>query len=133
MKEQIINLETAKLAKEKGFDLKVIKHYKGDELIYNGSLYNFNNPEEQSQWNIELNSAPTQSLLQKWLREKNIIIEIGLDQTSYPKYCFNIYKYEDFGNWEDIKNPDWGLFSSYEKALEEALVLGLQNVSKTVA
>lgn len=69
MEEEKVNLETAKLAKEKGFDWKVVKHYKGGELIYNGSLYNFNNPEEQALWSVELTSAPTQSLLQKWLRE----------------------------------------------------------------
>lgn len=132
MQSVIVDFKTAKLAKEKvfiGYKSKV--NYRiSEECLINGLI------EDYDDHNLTENylSAPTQSILKKWLKEvHNIIIVIGLDQTSYPKYCFNIYKYEDFGNWEEIKNPDWGLYSSEEKALEDALVLGLQNVSETVA
>lgn len=132
MQSVIVGFQTAKLAKEKkfiGYKSKV--HYRiSEECLINGLI------EDYADHNLTENylSAPTQSILKKWLKEAhNIIIEIGLDQTSYPKYCFNIYRYEDFGNWEEIKNPDWGLYSSEEKCLEEALFLALQNVSETVA
>lgn len=132
MQSVIVDFKTAKLAKEKvfiGYKSKV--HYRiSEECLINGLI------EDYDDHNLTENylSAPTQSILKKWLKEvHNLIIVIGLDQTSYPKYCFNIYKYEDFGNWEEIKNPDWGLYCSEEKALEDALVLGLQNVSETVA
>jgi hypothetical protein len=125
MKEQLVSYETAQLAKKYGFNEKIKKIYNGRKEIIN-----------QTDLSIRINSrlnlyqylAPTQSILQKWLRDKNIIIDIQLDQTSYPKYCFNIYKYKEFGNWDKINNPEWGLYSTYEKALEDALVLGLQNV-----
>lgn len=131
MQSVYVDFKTAKLAKEKKFiGYKSNIHYRMDGYEIHGLI------EDYTDHNLTENylSAPTQSILKKWLKEKhNIIIEIGLDQTSYPKYCFNLYKYEDFGNWEEIKNPDLGLYSSEEKALEDALVLGLQNVSETVA
>ena len=122
--EDFIDYKTALLAKEKGLDLEsnYFREQEEGKPDYDDSCEN---------WNLYDGycTIVTQSSLQKWLREKNVIIEIQLDQTSYPKYCFNVYKYEDFGNWEDINNPDWGLYYSYEKALEDALVLGLKNVS----
>ena len=132
MQSVIVDFKTAKLAKEKkfiGYKSKV--HYRiSEECLINGLI------EDYADHNLTENylSAPKQSILKNWLKEvHNLIIVIGLDQTSYPKYCFNLYKYEDFGNWEEIKNPDWGLYSSEEKALEDALVLGLHNVPETVA
>lgn len=120
MEEQIITLETAKLAKEKGFDLKIRQHYKGSELIFNGILYNFNNPEEQKQWNIELNSAPTQSLLAKWLREKhNIHIFIKLRSENNYEY----YRYKQIDNY--LKDNG---FKTYEEALEIALQRALESI-----
>lgn len=127
-----INFPTAKLAKEKNFiGYKSYVYYSiSDECLIHGLI------EDYDDHNLTENylSAPTQSIIKKWLKEvHNIIIEIRLDQTSYPKYCFNIYRYEDFGNWEDVENPEWGLYSSEEKCLEEALFLALHNVSETVA
>jgi hypothetical protein len=74
MQEKLITQKTAKKAKEKGFDWKVLAHYRDGgmydkTLIYGGALYNMNNSEEQKHWDCNLYSAPTQSLLQKWLRE----------------------------------------------------------------
>ncbi len=126
MKEQIAGFRAASLAKDKGF-----KHYNSniyydvlDECLVNGLAEDYK--DHNSMYGYL--SAPPQSLLQKWLRDKGIIIEIQLDQTSYPKYCFDIYKYKHFGNYEKINNPDWGLYSSYEKALESALLIGLCNI-----
>lgn len=132
MQSVYVNFKTAKLAKEKKFiGYKSSIYYRiSQECLVNGLI------EDYTDHNLTENhlSAPTQSIVKKWLKEvHNMIIEIGLDQTSYPKYCFNIYIYEHFGNWEEIKNPDWGLYSSEEKCLEEALFLALQNISETVA
>jgi hypothetical protein len=125
MTEQLINYETAKLAKEKGYDIKTypIQFYSfiiDGEVMVRERMYNNNE--------VISYLTPSQSLLQKWLREKNIIIDIQTDQTSYPKYCFNAYKYEHFGNWEEIENTDWGLYSTYESVLDTALLLGLKNI-----
>ena len=84
MKEQLISFKTAKLAKEKGFDVSVDRYYDfiGDTCS-NMGMINFNVSKS------ELYSAPTQSLLQKWLRENHTI------------HCVSIptYQYENKPSW----------------------------------
>ena len=60
MQEQLITFETAKVAKEKGFQ------YNTDNNLY----YNSNGYLNILQFSEEDVPAPTQSLLQRWLREK---------------------------------------------------------------
>lgn len=81
MKDQLISFETAKLAKEKGFKIKTKFSYKQPVVTKRGT-----NIREKRDYKIERTnyqytsfteisypnenySAPTQSLLQKWLRE----------------------------------------------------------------
>jgi hypothetical protein len=60
---------------------------------------------------------PTYHQAFRWFREKyNLHHEILLDQTTQPKYCFEIHKYEDFGNYEKMENKDWFLYRAYEEA-----------------
>lgn len=97
MEETLVTFETAKLAKEKGFNIDCLNYY---ILKYNKTPYIEQGIEYQSDryiefdWNLNKESskqikapypntyhesqcsAPTQSLLQKWLREKhNIVVE----------------------------------------------------------
>lgn len=127
MKEQLINIETAKLAKEKGFDAPCAHGYNDleEENSEYGLVRNWNHAYDNTSpklTNKELKrafTAPTQSLLQKWLREKhNIHIAIGRD---YEK---GNYSYEYF---IDKNNQLFGL-SSYEEALE----IGLQEALKRI-
>jgi hypothetical protein len=118
MEDKLIAFDTAKLAKEKGFNEPVISHYRGNDIINNGLSYNFNNPKEQALWNVELTSAPTQSLLQRWLRK---VHEIHInddrwyeDDVTY-KYVFFIYKKHD-----NVANHYFDSFD-YEEGLEIAL------------
>jgi hypothetical protein len=68
MEEQLVTFETAKLAKEKGFHWKA-KCYHSDGTFQNrDQLTNYNN-KMFVHGDEYLISAPTQSLLQKWLRE----------------------------------------------------------------
>jgi len=73
MNEQLISFETAKLAKENGFDGTGCTH-----------CYDPHNPIESQTWSdnigcsteerlARLIDAPSQSLLQKWLREEHNI------------------------------------------------------------
>jgi len=83
MKEQLITFDTAKLAKEKGFDIAVNNVYQDGNTRspYFRELHNFNGDDEMDYY-----SAPTQSLLQRWLWEKHkcwISIEIAYRQGSY--------------------------------------------------
>ena len=58
----------------------------------------------------------------RWFRENhNLHSEILLDQTTQPKYCFEIHKYEDFGNYEEIRIGEWFLYRTYEEAELECL------------
>lgn len=64
MKEQIVSLKVAKLANKGGFDWEVNHYYGDDELKSMPIFYNWNSKEEQELWYAQLNSAPSQSLLQ---------------------------------------------------------------------
>lgn len=132
MQEQLVTFETAKLAKEKGFNLPISseRHY---FVSYGTSIqpYKWFPPE----YFVDYIDAPTQSLLQKWLREEHKL-EITL----------TYYSNESVKNWGDMikgnyyigvtderdsDNPKWpfdGYFNSYEEALE----IGLQEALKLI-
>jgi hypothetical protein len=126
MTEQLISLETAKLAKEKGFS-------NGSENYYNlkiGDLRTVGQGKSgfavgsraDNKNNIyAIAEAPTQSLLQKWLREKhnlyvnaNPVIYAGDEKASYFQSSLNtnIILYRE-------------RFDTYEDALEASLKYAL--------
>lgn len=125
--DQIINFDTAKLVKEKGFKLKtnpfgyVTKFYEPKT----GSVRSYGLHRTK---NInDLVYAPTQTELQKWLREvHNIHIQIAL--ATNPRKCFVYFIQNDKG--ETIKwNTDPELiFNTYEEALE----VGLQKIVEMI-
>ncbi len=134
MKEERISLVTAKLAKEKGFDVgcngsytEFLKTHKSDnpsfamkkgEIEFDGSFYFTNNSpmSDFSNENYTMYSAPTQSLLQKWLREKHgLILWIeftGVENLKWVYIIFGIPR-EYMGN-------------SYEECLEVGLQKALE-------
>jgi ATP sulfurylase len=99
MEEQLIKLELAKLAKEKGFKNGI--HHNGLGQYYTNT---------------------TQSLLQKWLRD-NYGIKIVIIPT-FSCYNFEIMKYNKGEDENDVITPE-GLnlkdFTKYEETLEFAL------------
>ena len=120
--EEICTYEVAKLAKEKGFRERCIGHYYDDTKdLYCSSVpqcYNFGG---------NTSDAPTQSLLQRWLREKkNIHIAVFLNLRNSYKYDWIVY----------IKGKECWLpiysalndFDTYELALEDALKYSLENL-----
>ena len=168
MKEQLINFETAKLAKEKDFNILQHSYYFEDGEFkenslkgtngYYGEEYEFNLSEFNENWNdkwltkktgdrcfgcskqkgyLETFSAPTQSLLQRWLREvHNIYVESYHDLTSdgtkiqfYTSWGFLQQKdkngNQNVNGWYDEYN-DW---KTYEEALEIGLQEGLKLLS----
>lgn len=126
MEEQLITFETAKLAKDKGFNIEtsyaLIKSNSGIEtkMIFDyqvHELFTF------IAW------LPTQSLLQKWLREKHkidvyITIGKGLNENDYHElhYIVNIHKSQS--------NQSSIVYDTYEEALEQGLTEAL-NAIKT--
>lgn len=120
--------ETAELAKEKGFDYQCKKGYieKGICIEYPDKNY-YSNSDLDTDWLKENYThrfaAPTQSKLQKWLREKNRHIEIGshlLHMSAFEK----VRKWYVYFRDEKIDVPH----DTYEQALE----IGLQKALKSV-
>lgn len=99
MKDQIIDFETAKLAKEKGIPV----------------LYT----EEKPHYIIPY----TQSLLQKYLRENNIVVYII--PVGHSDFSIKYYYYEIFGQDCQGGRPT-NRFFTYEKALETGLFEALK-------
>ena len=127
MKEQLVSFETAKLAREKGFNVPCLQAYR----IWRGNLRKYDaNPLEEIQAELEPYTqyplpeivyftqskehtlAPTQSLLQKWLREEhNIIISI-VPTAKLGKLGYNY----------SVLYTEYRLkYDSYEEALEAVL------------
>ena len=128
MEDTRITFETAKLAKEKGFYQEPNRrkvpyyNYKGE---FNGDVTDFLRKylREEDTSEVESVSAPTQSLLAKWLRERyNIHVTSQIGNLDF----INTYHY-------DIRYIDKnkfickvkGNFKTYEEALETGLYQAL--------
>ena len=118
MEETLITFETAKLAKEKGFEDIISGYYNHEGIL-------------QKQFGLiqAFCKAPTQSLLQKWLREvHNMHFEIKpiFEVTSIRPYHITIFK--------NLSGKDFiykivGTRETYEEALEVGLQEGLKLIS----
>ena len=114
MTERIILFETSKLAKKTGYPQGYSKH-EGFHYNWQGDLYGW------GLWDNTDNcySAPTQSVLQKYLRDNGIHIWV------IPILCDDkLSHYEVFSNIVHclaIPNK----FTSYEDALEEGIYKAL--------
>ena len=126
MNEQKISFNTAKLASEKGF-IDGSKYYyfesvygKDVQLRDYGLVYN----KEDGQFE-DVYEAPTQSILQKWLRDEHKIF-INMKHIVFnQKFGYSITgKYQN-GDYGVLKSYDWTKFESYEECLENALVEAL--------
>lgn len=124
--DQYVTYEVAKLAKEKGFNVQTFDWYD-----YTGNYHKGFVPHELHECpRYKEYYAPTQSLLQRWLREeKGIIVEVFMDDDSNMPLTYNIHQYKDF-NWECVCHhhgnyyavTDWGL------CLEDALKYALERL-----
>ncbi len=107
MKEQLISFDTAKLAKEKGFEIRCRYYYTEEGMRKDSASTALN-------WYSQDGHcySPTQSLLQKWLRdEHNIHLESSL--TMGLNYAFMVYN--------QLEETFATNVNSYEEALEEGL------------
>ena len=128
MEDIIIAFETAKLAKEKGFPQEPNKlkipyyNYKGE---FKGDvkdwLRKYLRKEDTS--DVESVSAPTQSLLAKWLREKHNIIVL-VDYEGIDGYYYKYYYYINEVKKYNASDKNYITFEeAYEIGLQEALKL----------
>jgi hypothetical protein len=66
--------------------------------------------------------APTYQQAFRWFREKyDLFCEIQIDRTTEPKFCFDIFQYEHFGNYEKIEVKEWYLYRTQEETELECL------------
>lgn len=156
MEEDLIKFDTAKLAKEKGYmnggytsytqyhtdyvyddDPEHPESHKKDEIRFHDRFFHINDFEKNDLSNefFTIYEAPTQSLLQKWLRKKyNIEIHIdSITQTNYKnrtiKKAFYQYMVKSSSNYHFITLNNKN-FKEYEDALEEALQESLKSITK---
>lgn len=127
MKEELISFQTAKLAKEKGFNEVTGKFWakinqSDDEEVINKDYMTH-------KWNSlskPIWSAPSQSVLQRWLREKHDLhVSLNYELSGYS-CCVGGYdqindknKYIELSRW-----------STYEENLEEGLFEALKFIEK---
>jgi len=121
MKEELITYNTAKLAKEKGFDypyifpeqVGVLSCYSeiGDlgTSLMNNAIYNI--------------QAPIQSLLQRWLREEHKINIIVFPMLNDGIDCY--YNYDIYTNLADTYSECLTYINTYEEAMELGLIEAL--------
>lgn len=145
MKDIRIDFQTAKLAKEKFFcagNRSIFTHYhKGytydgdknhpeshrkNEIREDNSFYTINgHGSDSSNKYYTLYERPTQSSLQKWLREKHNIIITITHWTKQPvngEMWDNCFDYD----FQQLENHGTTPHKTYEEALEEGLLTALK-------
>ena len=116
MKEVLVSSETAKLAKNKGFNIVT-------ELVYANQVVSQLEPYNQFRYNNygDYCMAPTLSLLQKWLREVH----------SKHFHILSVANNGDFVGWThaigNVNNWKFTHWKTYEEAQEEAIILLLNS------
>lgn len=122
MKEEFITLETAKLMKNKGFRECVFTFYEADGVEGDMILSETYDYSENFNKREGFLSAPSQSLVQKWLREtKNLHIAIIRNACGYG---YDICKADNGTHITDgiFKGTnDGGQWDTYEEALEAGI------------
>lgn len=138
LQDPVVSYETANLAFKRGFKdvigLIKGKSYYNHKQVLNGDVTEelkeysqlrkqFESKEEIEQHKTKFSiAAPTQSLLQKWLRDEyNIIVEIQFDSVSFGYRIFNPNLASD--HFSDWKFDRWNFEQALEEGLKEALNL----------
>ena len=107
MEDTRVTFKTAKLAKEKGFEFRVVWEY----------ILGFKEDSERDKY------LPTQSLLAKWLREEHNIIVL-VDYEGIDGYYYKFYSYKEGNKNYDASDKNYNTYEeAYEIGLQEALKL----------
>lgn len=124
MEDQLISFETAKLAKEKGFELNSICYF---QLLQNRPLrYMLVVEEGEGDY---VNEDPenriavcTQSLLQRWLRETHLLFVYITPKWEGDNKKDTRWRHNN--SYESAKT----LYNTYEEALEAGLIEALNYI-----
>jgi hypothetical protein len=120
--EDFVSFETAKLMKEKGFDIYVSSFYDVDG--------EFSRKEADWNWNIGSRySAPTLQMAAKWLREVHHCV---ICITPLTFYCGEIVSKWGYCIWADdnteVDEESSPRLESYEEAAESAIKYCLEKL-----
>ena len=143
MTETIISLETAKLAKEKGFN----EHT--DEAFFERIAHTWEDPRDgdliefeylpprvlpvayADEYNVEVCKAPSQSVLQKWLRDVHRInIGITFHQSNGSEISYDFCVFYPYGSQSKVTEWSQLNYNTYEKALEAGLLSALKLIKQ---
>lgn len=134
MKDKLVTFETAKSTKEKDFNIFNVpngidndnyRYYHSNGEIGIGNIQFINDCELKKEC-FELYPAPTQSLLQRWLREKCDIHVCSISQYNTNRQFQYYYATVNGKTIDELE------FDTYEQALEKGLQEGLKLItSKT--
>ena len=125
--EDLVSFKTAKLAHEVGFDIPCELYYDENPVYRAGFVLCNGNIDIDGFQHETYYRCPTQIKLKKWIQNKHtIFISTSLDRNCDPAYWFDIFTYEHFGNWEDIKDKSLHGSRLKEKdIMEDALIEAL--------
>lgn len=128
MKDELIKFDTAMLAQTKGFDEYCSAWYTEPDKLEYSEMDDIKNSEDEN--SHFLPSAPTQSLLQRWLRETHKI-RIFVENKTAGDFGFIIYTLNPdktkIAGIPWIRNSYFTLhFNTYEEALEKGLLNALK-------
>jgi hypothetical protein len=124
--EELVSFETAKVLKTTGFNLYTSNSYWRGELTHITPGYPLDNGEtsQGNYFDFERYYAPTQSQLQRWLREYHsihITVWYSIVEESYNGHAYHEVK-------KDLES-DVIYQPSYEVALEETLMEALKLIN----
>ena len=125
--DEICTYEVAKLAKEKGFNVQTFDWYD-----YVGNYNKGFIPHKLHECpRYKEYYAPSQSLLQRWLREeKGIVVEVMCLPTTRTSSKYEYKRHLFWGSDGHYLEGEYGddIFDTYELALEDALKYALENL-----
>lgn len=135
---KIITYQTAKKARDLGFDIPCLFFYDGSEMIATCSSNAFDLQNYNTRKGSTIYSAPTQSLFQKFLREKyNIhiwVYPILLMKNNHEIECDSFdYTFQiiDKGITQFITKEHLE-YKTFEDAFEIGLMCAVEKIIKTV-
>ena len=126
MESEFVPYEEALELKELGYDKPCLGFY-GGGFEESKRIFELNDNSDSNRFRKNRGlKAPLYPQAFRWFRDKHqLFYEIQVDQTSYPKYCFEIHEFignpkdltEKHWGWKSIPNDEsWGLYRSYEEA-----------------
>lgn len=123
--EEICTYEVAKLAKEKGFKWKCRDYYNMDSELRVNGIYAIEYT--NSQIDEGYMTAPTQSLLQRWLREEKGYYVYPFFDNESKRWTW-VCRELTGDMWIQLLDFEERYFDTYELALEDALKYALENL-----